>query len=86
MDSTQWSAKQTATGFSVSSFWPRQVDSASPVELQPADHSNTSMCSPPPVDSSDYDCESVEQAVDLNACTAVEYELLFFFSFCFRQP
>ena len=24
MDSTQWSAKQTATGFSVSFFWPRQ--------------------------------------------------------------
>ena len=50
--------------------------SASPVELQPADHSdsNTSMCSPPLVDHSDYDGESVEQAVDLNACTALEYE------------
>ena len=49
---------------------------ASLVELQPADHSdsNISMCSPPLVDHSDYDGESVEQAVDLNACTAVEYE------------
>ena len=46
------------------------------MELQPADHSdsNTSMCSPLLVDHSDYDGESVEQAVDLNACTAVEYE------------
>ena len=53
-----------------------RLDSASPVELQPADHSdnNTSMCSPPIVDYSDYDGESVEQTVDLNACTAVEYE------------
>lgn len=140
MDSAQWSAKQTATGFSVSFFWPRQcaqygpksgghagrrrkrkrkglkrnsgttaltsdaaaanpigsaakretgspinapqadqnpvLVSASPVELQPADHSdsNTSMCSPPLVDHSDCDGESLEQAVDLNACTAVEYE------------
>ena len=47
--------------------------SASPVEFQPADHSdsNTSMCSPPLVDHSDCDGESLEQAVDLNACTAV---------------
>ena len=140
MDSAQWSAKQTATGFSVSFFWPRQcaqygpksgghggrrrkrkrkglkrksgttaitsdaaaanpigctakretgspinapqadqhpaLSSSSPVELQPANHSdsNTSMCSPPLVNHSDYDGECVEQAVDLNACTAVEYE------------
>ena len=50
--------------------------STSPVELQPADHSdsNTSMCPSPLVDHSDCDGKSVEQAVDLNACTAVEYE------------
>ena len=30
------------------------------------------MCSPPLVDHSDHDGESVVQAVDLNACTAVE--------------
>ena len=133
MDSAQWSAKQTITGFSVSFFWPQQctqygpksaghaghrrkqkhkglkrksgttaltsdtaaanpigsaakqetgspinapqadqnpaLASASPVEL-----SNTSMCSPLLVDHSDYDGESVEQAVDLNACTAVQHE------------
>ena len=48
------------------------------MKLQPADHSdsNTSMCSPPLVDHSDCDNESVEQAVDLNAYTAVEYELI----------
>ena len=46
------------------------------MELQPADHSdsNTSMCSPSLVDHSDYDGEFVEQAVNLNACRAVEYE------------
>ena len=32
------------------------------------------MCSPPLVDHSDNDGKSVEQAVDLNACTVVEYE------------
>jgi len=141
MDSAQWTAKQTATGFSVSFFWPRQcgqygaknsghagrrrkrkrrglkrksgttaltsdaaaaiptgcaakretagspinahqvdqvpvLSSASSAELQPADlsDSNTSMRSPPLADHSDHDSESVEQAVDLNACTAVEYE------------
>ena len=44
------------------------------VELQLADHSdsNTSMCSQPLA--VHYDGESVEQAVDLNACTAIEYE------------
>ena len=40
----------------------------------PTSDSNTSMCSPLLVDHSDYDGESVEEAVDLNACTAVEYE------------
>ena len=139
MDSAQWSAKQTATRFSVS-FWPQQcaqygsksgghagrrrkqkrrglkrksgttaltsdaaaanpIDSAARqetgssinalqaskhpasssapvVELQPADHSdsNPSLCSPALANHSDYDGESVEQAVDLSACTAIEYE------------
>ena len=46
------------------------------VELQPAEHSdsNTSLCSPALADHSDYDGESVEQAVDLSTCTAIEYE------------
>ena len=46
------------------------------VELQPADHSdsNPSFCSPALADLSDYDSESVEQAVDLSECTAIEYE------------
>ena len=52
------------------------LSSALSAELQPADlsDSNTSMCSLPLADHSDHDSESVEQAVDLNACTAVEYE------------
>ena len=46
------------------------------VELQPADYSdsNTSMCSPLLAIHNDYDGECVEQAVDLNACTPIEYE------------
>jgi len=46
------------------------------VELQPTDHSNcnTSICSPSLSDDSDYDGKSVEQAVDLNACKAIEYK------------
>ena len=46
------------------------------VELQPADHSdsNPSLCSLALTNRSHYDGESVEQAVDLSACTAIEYE------------
>jgi len=136
MDSAQWSAKQTATRFSVSFFWPWQCaqygtksgghvgrrrkqkkrglkrksgttaltsdvllptaakretgssinalqaaqhpasSSAPVVELQPADHSdsNPSLCSPALANHSHYDGESLEQAVNLSACTAIEYE------------
>ena len=46
------------------------------MELQPTDHSNsnTSMCSPPLANHNHYDGKFVEQAVDLYACTAIEYE------------
>ena len=54
------------------------ASSAPVVELQPAEHSDSntslSMCSPALADHSDYDSRSVEQAVDLNTCTAIEYE------------
>ena len=52
------------------------LSSTSSAEFQPADlsDSNTSKRSPPLADHSDHDAKSGEQAVDLNACTAVEYE------------
>ena len=43
------------------------------VKLHPADHSDRLLCLPALADHSDYDGESVEQAVDLSTCTAIEY-------------
>ena len=125
MDSAQWSAKQTAAGFSVSFFRPRQCaqhgtnsgghaghrrkqkrrglkrkpgttavtsdaaaanpigsvakrETGSPINPPQAAQLPASSSAPvvelQPADHSDYDGESVEQAVDLIACTAIKYD------------
>ena len=68
LQSVSYRVAKQETGSPINDQHPA-IFSTLPVELQPADHSdsNTSMCSPPLDDRSDYD-ESVEQAVDLKLC------------------
>ena len=69
LQSVSYRVAKQETGSPINDQHPA-IFSTLPVELQPADHSdsNTSMCSPPLLDHSDCDGESVEQAVDLKLC------------------